>query len=120
MMTQTMTQIPMMMMITYTMRNLNYDTDLDDDDTDSNDDDIDNENLDNVANPDDDKNVPPPALYLCKPVFEGDFYVLTWQTPRILLRLDVDDSSETITATPMTNQPPNDHLRLKTLRHAIL
>ncbi|KAH0632488.1 hypothetical protein KY284_035274 [Solanum tuberosum] len=106
----------------------------DDDDTDSNDDDIDNENLDDVANDDnldgdDDETVPLPALYLCKPgydeefhkqdlksiigdnvflgwtVFKGDFYVLTMQTS-ILLRLDVDDSSGTISATPMTNQPP--------------
>ncbi|KAH0634724.1 hypothetical protein KY284_037510 [Solanum tuberosum] len=106
----------------------------DDDDTDSNDDDIDNENLDDVANDDnfdddDDETAPLPALYLCKPgydeefhkqdlksiigdnvflgwtVFKGDFYVLTMQTS-ILLRLDVDDSSGTISATPMTNQPP--------------
>ncbi|KAG5628832.1 hypothetical protein H5410_000549 [Solanum commersonii] len=114
----------------------NDDTDLDDDNTDSNDDDIDNDNPDDdvVANNDnDDENTPPSALYLCKPgydqefhkqdlksiigvdlflgwtVFKGDFYVLTWQTPHILLRLDVDDSSGTISATPMTNQPPYDH-----------
>ncbi|KAH0724458.1 hypothetical protein KY285_000284 [Solanum tuberosum] len=109
----------------------NTDSNDDDIDNDNPDDDAvaNNDNLDD----DDDENTPPPALYLCKPgydqefhkqdlksiigvdlflgwtVFKGDFYVLTWQTPQILLRLDVDDSSGTISATPMTNQPPYDH-----------
>lgn len=80
----------------------------------------------------DDENAPSPALYLCKPgydqefhkqdlksiigdnrfsvwtVFKGDFYVFTWQT-RILLRLNVDDSTGAISATPMTNRPPYDY-----------
>ncbi|WMV08533.1 hypothetical protein MTR67_001918, partial [Solanum verrucosum] len=112
----------------------NNDNANDDDDTDSNVDDIDNENFDDVAN-DDNPNDDDVAnnnnldVYLCKPsydeefhkqdlisiigdnhflgwtIFMGNFYILTWHTD-ILLRLDVDDSSGTISATPMTNQPP--------------
>ncbi|KAH0632453.1 hypothetical protein KY284_035239 [Solanum tuberosum] len=99
------------------------------DDLDSTDDDTDNEANDDNQDDDANNDESAAALYLCKPgysqefhkqdlksiigdncfsvwtVFKGDFYVLTMQT-RILLRLDVDESSGTISATPMTNQPP--------------
>ncbi|WMV44583.1 hypothetical protein MTR67_037968 [Solanum verrucosum] len=101
----------------------------DDDDLDSTDDDTDNEANDDNQDDDVNNDENAAALYLCKPgysqefhkqdlksiigdncfsvwtVFKGDFYALTMQT-RILLRLDVDDSSGTISATPMTYEPP--------------
>ncbi|KAG5570311.1 hypothetical protein H5410_060077 [Solanum commersonii] len=97
---------------------------LDDDDLDSNDDDTDNKNPNdddtedeaNDDNQDDgannDENAA--ALYLCKPGYDEEFHKQDLKSiigdncfsTRILLCLDVDDSSGTISTTPMTSQPP--------------
>ncbi|CAN4117162.1 unnamed protein product [Withania somnifera] len=110
------------------------DDDADDENPDdqTDDDDTDNENSDDNENPHDDTRVNLRTLYLCKPgysqefhkqdlksicednylaewtVFKGEFYALKFQS-NILVRLDVDDDSGTITATPMTNKPPFDY-----------